>query len=284
MHAVAGDVGGPATLARAAALAEEAGGLHAWVNNAGITTHERLDRLTPERTERTLRTNLLATLEGCRLAVTAFMRERRAGAIVNVSSIHARAAFPGTPVYDATKGAIEALTRQLCIKYGHLGIRVNAVAPGAILTAATRRLLDESPDREATAAEWAWFAPAGRVLDPEEVADAVAFLLSGDARGVNGHVLAVDGGMAARAVAFPPIPSCFRRTRHERDRRHPLAVARRAPRRAAAPRAADAGAGPRGRRHARGADVHAHQLGVPVAAEPRDDPAHDLVHRDHRGR
>lgn len=204
--AVVGDVGEPEVLAQAALAAEAEAPLYGWVNNAGVMGEQRLDQLTPERTAATLRTNLLATIEGCRLAVTAFMREGREGAIVNVSSIHARAGFPGTPVYDATKGAIEALTRQLCAEYGHLGIRVNAVAPGAVLTAMTRRTLEQSDDGEALLAQWASFAPMGRVLAPEDVADPIAFLLSPDARAVNGHVLAVDGGMATRAFAFPPDP------------------------------------------------------------------------------
>lgn len=202
---VAGDVVEPATLERAAAVAQERfGRLDAWVNNAGIPTEGAFEHETLERLDRTLAVNLRAPLLGCQVAVRAFLASETAGAIVNVSSIHARAAFPGWIAYDAAKGGIEALTRSVCVEFGGRGIRCNAVAPGAVLTAATSRVLEAAADKEALQREWRELSPMGVVLSPDDVATAVAYLLSQDARFVNGHVLAVDAGMAARCVAQPP--------------------------------------------------------------------------------
>ncbi|MDO8189491.1 SDR family oxidoreductase [Conexibacter sp. JD483] len=202
---VAGDVAEPWTLERAAAVARERfGRLDAWVNNAGVPTEGPFEQETLERLDRTLAVNLRAPLLGCQVAVKAFLESGTAGAIVNVSSIHARAGFPGWIAYDAAKGGIDALTRSVCVEFGARGIRCNAVAPGAVLTAATGRVLAAAEDREALQRQWRELSPMGVVLTPDDVAAAVAYLLSADARFVNGHVLAVDAGMAARCVALPP--------------------------------------------------------------------------------
>ena len=76
-----------------------------------------------------------------RFALRAFIADGGGGAIVNVSSIHALAGFPDSAVYDATKAAIEAVDAAVCVEYGHLGIRCNSVAPGAVDTAANRQIL-----------------------------------------------------------------------------------------------------------------------------------------------
>ncbi|HST39066.1 MAG TPA: SDR family oxidoreductase [Conexibacter sp.] len=202
---LAGDVADPATLERAAATAQERfGRLDAWVNNAAIPTEGPFEHESLERLDRTLAVNLRAPLLGCQVAVRAFLAAGTAGVIVNVSSIHARAGFPGWIAYDATKGGIEALTRSVCVEFGPRGIRCNAVAPGAVLTAATSRVLEAAPDQEELRRQWRELSPMGAVLAPDDVAASVAYLLSADARFVNGHVLAVDAGMAARCVALPP--------------------------------------------------------------------------------
>jgi NAD(P)-dependent dehydrogenase (short-subunit alcohol dehydrogenase family) len=123
-----------------------------------------------------------------------------------VSSIHARAAFPGYALYDTCKGAVESLTRYVCVEYGHLGIRCNAVAPGAVLTPAAVRLSEATDDPDAAFAATRDLSPMHRISDPKEIADVVAFLLSPEAIAINGHVLAVDNGMAARAYGFAPAP------------------------------------------------------------------------------
>jgi NAD(P)-dependent dehydrogenase (short-subunit alcohol dehydrogenase family) len=145
--------------------------------------------------------NLRGVVEGTQTALKSFLSTGVIGTIVNVSSIHARGAFPGNSIYDACKGAIEALTRNVCIEYGHLGIRCNAVAPGAVMTnmGATRRRQGVTG-----APPLAALSPMNRVSEPDEIAEIIAFLLSPASRSVNGHVLAADNGMSARVFPFPP--------------------------------------------------------------------------------
>ena len=135
--------------------------------------------------------NLLGTL-WCVQAFAPGMAGRGGGAIVNLSSGAARMHSPGTGIYPATKNAIEALTVQLAVELGPLRIRVNAVAPGSILTEATAKILGpgERADRERT-------IPAGRLGRPEDISEAVGYLTSGAARYVTGQVLYVDGGLTS---------------------------------------------------------------------------------------
>ncbi|ADB51159.1 SDR family NAD(P)-dependent oxidoreductase [Conexibacter woesei] len=198
-----GDVAEVATLTAAVETAGDA--LAGWVNNAAVQTNGRFDQESDERIDRTLAVNLRAPLLGCREAVRAFLRLGVGGAIVNISSIHAHGTLPGWIAYAAAKGGVEALTRGVCVEYGQLGIRCNAVAPGAVLTPATRAVLDAAPDPAAVLESWEALSPMRRVLTPEDVAAGVAFLLSPEARHLNGHVLRIDGGMSSAGATLPPL-------------------------------------------------------------------------------
>jgi NAD(P)-dependent dehydrogenase (short-subunit alcohol dehydrogenase family) len=200
---LAGDVAAPETLA--AAIEQAGAGLAGWVNNAAVQTNGRFDQESDERIDRTLAVNLRAPLLACREAVRAFLRHGTPGAIVNVSSIHAHGTLPGWIAYAATKGGLEALTRGICVEYGQLGIRCNAVAPGPVLTAATSASLAASADPAAELAGWELLTPMRRVLDPEDIAAGVAFLLSPQARHLNGQVLRIDAGMSATGATAPPL-------------------------------------------------------------------------------
>jgi NAD(P)-dependent dehydrogenase (short-subunit alcohol dehydrogenase family) len=201
VEAVVGDVVEADTLWEARERAEARGTLTGWVNNAAILGLGPLHALDSAGIDKTLSVNLRAVLLGAQQAVQSFLASRTAG-----SSIHARAAFPDYAVYDTCKGGVEALTRYVCVEYGHLGIRCNAVAPGAVMTNIVRGLLDDAADPTQLLVELEALSPMKTMIAPEDIAEAVAFLLSDAARFVNGHVLAVDGGMAARSYAFPADP------------------------------------------------------------------------------
>jgi NAD(P)-dependent dehydrogenase (short-subunit alcohol dehydrogenase family) len=114
------------------------------------------------------------------------------GRIINISSVHARMAVPGMLAYEASKGAVAALTFSSAIALGRYGVTVNAVAPGAIWVERYDQLevFDE-----------AWYAsriPAGRLGQPAEIASLVAFLASEAAAYISGETIVVDGGMTRR--------------------------------------------------------------------------------------
>jgi NAD(P)-dependent dehydrogenase (short-subunit alcohol dehydrogenase family) len=114
----------------------------------------------------------------------------RGGAVVLVSSVHARFGLPGHPGYAATKGGLVSLSRQLAVEYGP-AVRVNAVLPGPVLTQAWDGVSEEDRQRSARA------TPAGRLGEPGEVASVISFLLSPAASFVSGAELVVDGGWSA---------------------------------------------------------------------------------------
>lgn len=200
---VAGDATSREDHRRVAATAAERGRLQVWINNAGIERPTRARALVETDLQAIVGVNLIGTMLGCATAVEAFTE---GGVIVNVSSIHAVAGFPDSFVYAATKGGIDALTRQLAVEEGPRGIRCNAVRPGAVRTPLTQTYLDAAADSDALESEYAALHPVGRLIEPAEVACVVAFLASDAAAVVNGVCLAVDGGATARCYAYPPRP------------------------------------------------------------------------------
>jgi NAD(P)-dependent dehydrogenase (short-subunit alcohol dehydrogenase family) len=123
---------------------------------------------------------------------------------VNLSSVESQSAFPAAVAYEASKGGVDAVTRQVAVEYGPIGVRCNAVRPGAVMTPMAEQYLDDMGDQEEMIQSWRDLAPLGRVADPEEVADVIAFLLSDAARFVTGALVPVDGGAAARCFRYPP--------------------------------------------------------------------------------
>lgn len=181
------------------ALAQHAGGVDVLVSNAGIARHGRLEDMSDAEWDDVFDVNLRAQHRLVR-AVVPLMRRRGRGAIVLVSSVHAFATAPLVAAYAASKAGVVAMARALALDYAGEGIRVNAVAPGSVETpmlraSATRRAPD---DPDAAIAGWASRHPIGRVLQPGEVAAAIAFLASDDASGITGTCQPVDGGLLAR--------------------------------------------------------------------------------------
>ena len=182
------DVADP-TSVRAAAAA--VGPVQVLVNNAGVWfTRSTLDT-SDEELARTVAVNLLGTLHCCRAFAPAMMAKGQ-GSIVNLSSGAARTATPGYGTYPATKAGIDALTRMLAMEWGPSGIRVNAIAPGAIQTDRNAGNFEGERGALRTAR-----VPLRRTGWPADIADVVSALCSDDMRYVTGQIIGVDGGLCA---------------------------------------------------------------------------------------
>lgn len=166
------------------------GGLDIVFNNAGTGSMARLHEYVPDEFRRVVDVNLLGVWHGMRAAVPHLL-EGGGGSIVNTASISGVRPSPGEGPYAAAKAAIAALTQSAALEYGSRGIRVNAVAPGAIRSAMTTPLLGLGDWEQ----RWTDRIPLGRVGDPEDIADVVVFLCSDLARYITGQVVVVDGGM-----------------------------------------------------------------------------------------
>jgi NAD(P)-dependent dehydrogenase (short-subunit alcohol dehydrogenase family) len=201
MITVAGDAADDAVAEKAADLAEAAGTLAGWVNNAAVFRDASIDSASTRSVLDLIALNLEPAVVGCAIAIRRFLAAGSGGAIVNVSSHQARQAVPGCLPYVTAKAAIEGLTRALAVEYGARGIRVNAVALGSIETERYAALLSRQEPATATRIEQEMrlLHPIGRIGRPEEVAAAVAHLLSDDASFINGATIPVDGGRSVLA-------------------------------------------------------------------------------------
>ena len=175
----------------AEAFASDTGPLRAVINNASVLVYEPIEKVTEETLDRMLSAGLKSVFWGVQ-AFLAHRDERAPGNIVNYSSPVAYRGRPNTGAYTTIKAGIAGLTKVLAGELGPRGIRVNAIAPGSVPTPATEGFV--TPEQYA---ERAKNIPLRRNGTPDDVAKAVAFLLSDDAAFINGAMLAVDGGIIA---------------------------------------------------------------------------------------
>ena len=170
-----------------AAAQQRFGSLDVMVNNAGITRDATLRTMTEDQFDQVISVHLKGTWNGLR-AATPIMRENRSGAIINMSSLSGKVGLIGQTNYSAAKAGIVGMTKAAAKELAHLGVRVNAIAPGLIRSAMTEAM----PQRiwDAKVAE----VPMGRAGEPDEVAGVALFLASELSSYMTGTVLEVTGG------------------------------------------------------------------------------------------
>lgn len=195
------DVADPGSVRVAARQIEEWGRpVRSLVNCAGIQLAGPSADFAPEDWRKVLDINLSGTFYWCQ-AAGRLMMAGGGGAIVNFSSVAEFFGWPLRAPYAATKAAVSSLTRTLATEWAHLGVRVNAVAPGYIDTPLARSAIEggrlSKPEADALHAQQ-------RFADTSEVAAAVCFLLSAEAGFVTGETLKVDGGLCAKKLDWPP--------------------------------------------------------------------------------
>ena len=176
------------------------GGLDVLVNNAGITMNQPFEEVTPQQFDVLYNVNVRAQFFLTQKTVPA-LRENGGGAIINMTSIHAFEGLTEHAVYAGTKGAIVSYTRELAIELADQGIRVNAIAPGAIPVESHQKIMLEN-DPEALGK----MIPAGFAGTPLDVARIAVFLASEDARFIVGQTLVADGG----TTSWMPFSDAFR--------------------------------------------------------------------------
>ncbi|TDC06740.1 SDR family oxidoreductase [Streptomyces sp. 8K308] len=189
---VADDDSVRAAVDRAAA---ELGGLDIVVNNAGIGALGTIEDNPDDEWRRLYEVNVLGVVRTTRAALP-HLRRSAHPAVVNTCSVAATEGLPARALYSATKGAVLALTRATAADLVAEGIRVNCVNPGTVDTPWVGRLLAAAPDPAAERAALEARQPTGRLVTPEEVAAAIAYLAGPAAGATTGTALAVDGGMA----------------------------------------------------------------------------------------
>ncbi len=158
------------------------------VNNAGITKDKLAMRMSVEDFEEVIRANLVSAFIGCREALKA-MGKKRFGSVVNISSIVAESGNAGQVNYSASKGGMISMTKSFALEGAPRNIRFNAVTPGFIETEMTQKLKEDIKQA------YVEKIPLKRFGSPQEVAEAVAFLLSDGSSYITGETLRVNGGM-----------------------------------------------------------------------------------------
>ena len=198
--AVVGDAADEVVAEQAADLAQAAGTLAGWVNNAAVFPDASIHSAPTREVLALIALNLNPAVVGCATAIRRFLAAGTEGAIVNVYSHQARRAVPGALPYVTAKAATEGLTRALAVDYGQRGIRVNAVALGSITTERYEVSLGQQEPEEAERIEeeMRLLHPIGRVGTPQDMAGIAVFLASDESAFATGSHFHVDGGISVR--------------------------------------------------------------------------------------
>ncbi len=184
---------------------ERFGRIDGLVNNAGVNFAKPFLQTTAEEWNRVISVDLRAvfflTQMVCRQML---VQAPSGGSIINIASVHARAALPGAGPYDAAKAGVVGMGRSIAVEMAPHGIRVNAISPGLLNTQIWQDIQDAAPSAQECLAYWQSNIPIGRVIEPDEIGELAAFLLSERSRSITGSNFYADGGMTAQLISREP--------------------------------------------------------------------------------
>lgn len=175
------------------------------INNAGVNFAKPFLETTAADWERVISVDLRATFFLTQMVCQQMVQQTpRGGSVVNIASVHSIAAYPGAGPYDAAKWGVVGLSKAIAVELAAQGIRVNAISPGLINTQIWRDYLAATPDPAAAMDHWRANIPLQRTIEPQEVGEMAAFLLSDRSQVITGANILVDGGLTAQLVSKEP--------------------------------------------------------------------------------
>lgn len=177
---------------------ERYGGLHILVNNVGVAIPGSAADISEDDWNKTLNINLTSVWRGMKYAIPHMKKNPNGGSIINLSSVQGLVGFSGWSAYAASKGGINALTQQVAVDYAPFNIRVNAIAPGTIMTPMNERIFEATEDKETLITTWNKLHPLGRFGQPEEVGNLIVFLASDESSFITGEIIRIDGGLVIK--------------------------------------------------------------------------------------
>jgi NAD(P)-dependent dehydrogenase (short-subunit alcohol dehydrogenase family) len=181
------------------------------VNNAGINCLKPVLETTVDDWQNVLAVNLRAAFVLSQISCRQMLRQQPAGgSIVNIASVHTHGALPASVTYDAAKWGMVGMTKSMAIELADRGIRINAVSPGLVNTQIWDDVKAAAPNRQQCEDYFYSNIPIGRPIEPAEIGELVAFLLSDRSRCVVGANVFADGGMSSQLLSRPPFE--FRQT------------------------------------------------------------------------
>lgn len=204
--AVPCDVRRDADLQRLADLTVETfGRIDGLVNNAGVNFAKPFLDTTPDEWERVIGVDLRAVFFLSQIVCRQMLRQSPAGgSIVNISSVHSHAVLPGAGPYDAAKWGVVGLGKSIAVEFARQGIRVNAISPGLLDTQIWQDIQSAAPSPDACLDYWQSNIPIARVIDPIEIGELAAFLLSDRSACITGANIFADGGMTSQLISKEP--------------------------------------------------------------------------------
>ncbi len=203
------DVGHDADLDRLVAMSVgKFGRIDGLVNNAGVNFVKPFLETTSDDWDRVIRVDLrgafFLTQKVCRQMLE---QTPGGGSIVNIASVHTHAALPGSGPYDAAKWGLVGFGKSIAVELAAQDIRVNAISPGLLDTQIWQQIQAAAPDPAACSEYWKSNIPIERVIEPEEIGELAAFLLSDRSRAITGANIMADGGMTSQLISKEPYRS-----------------------------------------------------------------------------